>query len=1023
MNNYKILAILQCQLILVKKIIQILILNFGIHVLLFAQLPKYHAQVFGEAFGIKEGRINSIFQDNNGLLWMLSYTELESFDGRSTRKYSFSNNIEFVQCDYQNDIWALSTSSNQLYKLDRIRDRFVPIDIDTSKGRRLKSLFITPNQILCLLSNNCTMEYNPQTKKWMTSHLAIPGDGTHFHMNRIDTNRHILYIPVSGGIAAFNLRTNKYKCIETPKEFSHLFAVDTSLAIMTGYLGDSYWLDFDRMIMEKIDARLYGLSTHQDEMKIISCCPLNNNTYLLCSGFGLVTFDRQKNMFKKQSTFHEGIPFNNDLVLYRLFKGRDDIYWATDRANLIGLKSTEHSIGLLRNYNFNNADRWDNRVRTIVEDNNENIWFGGFYGIRKINQHTGKIDNFFNTPNLSGSPYFYLTQCIKFDGTNLVVALYIGGIYFVNPVNLKTKRPTYVHDSVRIKLERDVLDYVGILHNGDLIVCGRFNVYYIEGKTYKTKIIHFEGDKSNMNTVFQDKYQNIWLGATNKLICLNQKLDPIFTYNLPNGTSVNFFYPFGTNNIFCGTTKGILTIMYNDTLQPTVNLDTIFHKPNLTFYSVIQDKLKRFWFGTNEGLLVTDSNLRALIILDYTDNVQSHLFFESSAIQTKSGLFLFGGLNGLNYFTPENIKFENQSLNASLQTLGINEDTLIPLYQKNDLSLAYWQNTLSFEIKCPYYNNTSKLQFKYNLKGDSSSWIHIGSNHNIKLFSLPPGDYQLQIGASINQLNWIISPSIFRFTIKQPFWKTYWFSSLIISGVFLCIWYFLKLRDKKRSQKQRQELEFEQLKNKSLQYEMEVRQQLEEKEKSILEVEKRSAQLQLTTLTNHLNPHFLFNSLTSLNSLIFENQELASRFLQHLSKVYRYLLQNKDKDTVSLRQEIDFVENFTELQKIRFNEDIVFIYQIEEDAIEMEIVPVTLQVLIENCIKHNMLSPKNPLKIEIYTSSNRLFVRNNIQKKTLVEHSNHRGLESLIQLYQYLTSSKIEILQNETQFIVSIPLL
>src|SRR5690606_15421651 len=121
-------------------------------------------------------------------------------------------------------------------------------------------------------------------------------------------------------------------------------------------------------------------------------------------------------------------------------------------------------------------------------------------------------------------------------------------------------------------------------------------------------------------------------------------------------------------------------------------------------------------------------------------------------------------------------------------------------------------------------------------------------------------------------------------------------------------------------------------------------------------LEKEKAQVQFDNLKNQLNPHFLFNALTSLNSLIKTNPQLASDFLQHMSRVYRYVLRHKDKHVVSLHEELDFISNYLFLMKTRFGEAFQFTCEVPEKEKEKGIVPVTLQILIENAVKHNTLN-------------------------------------------------------------------
>jgi LytS/YehU family sensor histidine kinase len=189
------------------------------------------------------------------------------------------------------------------------------------------------------------------------------------------------------------------------------------------------------------------------------------------------------------------------------------------------------------------------------------------------------------------------------------------------------------------------------------------------------------------------------------------------------------------------------------------------------------------------------------------------------------------------------------------------------------------------------------------------------------------------------------------------------------------------------------------------------------------ELEKEKALVQYDNLKNQLNPHFLFNSLTSLNSLIYVNPQLASDFLQQLSKVFRYVLDNKEKNLVSIETEISFVKHYVQLLKARFETGLDVLFEVDDDALQKAIVPVTLQILIENAIKHNATQKDSPLVIKIYTLPDYLVVENNLQKKNVADLSNRQGLENLKNLYHYLTDKAVQVEESKRFFAVKIPLL
>jgi len=172
-----------------------------------------------------------------------------------------------------------------------------------------------------------------------------------------------------------------------------------------------------------------------------------------------------------------------------------------------------------------------------------------------------------------------------------------------------------------------------------------------------------------------------------------------------------------------------------------------------------------------------------------------------------------------------------------------------------------------------------------------------------------------------------------------------------------------------------------------------------------------------------LNPHFLFNSLTSLGSLIHIDPKTAARFLDNLSKTYRYILKSSERDTVPLAEELKFAEAFVKLQKTRFGDGFQVHFNVSEAFFHRKVVPVTLQNLIENAVKHNIVDEEMPLEIAVFVDDDCLVVRNNLQRKKFVDTSNRKGLVHLQSFYQYLSDRKIIIAEDDQFFTIKIPLL
>lgn len=176
-------------------------------------------------------------------------------------------------------------------------------------------------------------------------------------------------------------------------------------------------------------------------------------------------------------------------------------------------------------------------------------------------------------------------------------------------------------------------------------------------------------------------------------------------------------------------------------------------------------------------------------------------------------------------------------------------------------------------------------------------------------------------------------------------------------------------------------------------------------------------------LKNQVNPHFLFNSLNTLSGVVEQKPELATNFIKKLSDIYRYVLEHRDKEVIALDSEMKFVDDYIYLSKIRFGKALMFDSNLQANN-NIQIAPLGLQMLVENAIKHNVISDELPLKIEISIENDFIMVKNNIQKKkTIVSDNKPLGLDNLKKRYAYLSDTPIEIIKSDSEFIVKLPII
>ncbi len=223
--------------------------------------------------------------------------------------------------------------------------------------------------------------------------------------------------------------------------------------------------------------------------------------------------------------------------------------------------------------------------------------------------------------------------------------------------------------------------------------------------------------------------------------------------------------------------------------------------------------------------------------------------------------------------------------------------------------------------------------------------------------------------------------------------EEYWISTLIalvVSLIFYAVWYY----------KHRQETKV--------------------KEQKIIA---GTAAAKFDALKNQLDPHFLFNSLNVLTSLIEEDPYQAQKFTTSLSKVYRYVLEQKNKDLVSVDEELEFARTYVRLLKMRFEESIVMDIPEKSNDPEAKIVPLSLQLLLENAVKHNIVTKSKPLHISVLEENGALVVHNNLQEKQVVKKSSGVGLQNIRQRYNILSNKEVVIQKSDTSFSVHLPIL
>lgn len=304
-------------------------------------------------------------------------------------------------------------------------------------------------------------------------------------------------------------------------------------------------------------------------------------------------------------------------------------------------------------------------------------------------------------------------------------------------------------------------------------------------------------------------------------------------------------------------------------------------------------------------------------------------------------------------------------------------------------SFPHDRNGLAIDYSGIWLTDPETVKFRYKLEGFDREWI-ISADRRVVYSNLPPGDYKFVISASENGKFQSEPIATYSFLIRTPYWKKNWFiGASVLLGVLL-VYYIIQIREKRLQR--------------------------------VEALKKEKVESQYETLKSQINPHFLFNNFNTLVAIIEESPELAVEYVEKLSDFYRHILQYREKDLIDLQEELGLVMDYGFLLEKRFGDGL----QLKTEEIPQEacIAPLALQMLVENAVKHNVISKSRPLKIRIYPDDHGyIVVCNNLQKKLSPEKSTGFGLQSIAKRYEHLSQKNIRVEESADSFKVFIPLI
>jgi ligand-binding sensor domain-containing protein len=585
--------------------------------------------------------------------------------------------------------------------------------------------------------------------------------------------------------------------------------------------------------------------------------------------------------------------------------------------------------------------------------------------------------------------------------------------------------------------------------------------------------------KTDITSLYQDKFHNIWIGSMGKGIFLlnpatgeNRQLKEVFTSGSNSILSIT-----GNGNTVCAAgLEGALVFELTDENREIKNTyqftsyNNIKNTGSTYIYNVFKDSKERIWFATDgKGLTMlqqgnfshydNNNGIKDNHIYSITEDKQGRIWFSTS----NAGIYSFDGKtftnytlrDGLSNLAVSSIKTDRQGnivvvhpsgldiihpqtgnisyINGAQGIIDVNTDmgaicsdssgniftatqngilkyTALPGIQPMPVTIIesiqlflkdidtgtlqyfkYDENNFTFNFNGLYYSNSGNIFYQYKLEGLDSNW-QLTTDDSKSFPKLPPNKYVFRVRSSLNKNFRNTSEAAFAFEIAKPFWRTWWFITIavLISGALL--YWYIRTREGRL--------------------------------KHVERLRQEKIEFQFQVLRNQVNPHFLFNSFNTLISTIEENPAVAVQYVEQLSDFFRNIVTYRDKDMISLEEEIGLLQTYFYLQQKRYGNYLQLQINLTgHDEKEIFLPPLTLQLLMENAIKHNAVSKEALLTVQLFAQDDYLVIKNNINIKTNSETGTGMGLQNIINRYAMLTDKKVTVHKTNEYFTVSLPIL
>lgn len=976
-----------------------------------AQPLSYSFRKLTTTDGLSDDIIRSMAQDKYGYLWIGTANGLTIYNGRDCRVVEADEiarsglrtpTVTALCKDAKGTMWVGMPSG--LYRYDYSSMRFFVQP--STQAFRIQKIFCSGDSLLYLLINNGVKVYNTALQK-LAGEFAdaatrnLLAEGIH---DVCAINKETLCFAADTGLVVYHPSLQKAEVLSLPQPLKNLSQV---AAHATGIIWCSSGTTLYRVDQKSVKTFLQLTDDKTMNVdNVINDLLLDNHGRLwaVASRSGFDLYDEKSNRF---ASFHHDPLQPQSLssnLAHSLFQSSDGTVWiGTEGYGLNYFHPDQSFFGSLLPSQKTPSlpDAW---CRAVAEGAQGHWWIATANGLALYNPATNSYQVF---QNKDGEK-----KQLHSNSVRSVLCASDGTIWIGTSEGLNRYHPQ--SGSMDFMGEKEGLPSTFIWHMTEdaehrIWIASRSGIYTFNPVTKKID----DNSKGSLQTLsrlrcrtlFRDAQSRLWLGFDGDgLACYDEITGHVKRWQKKDGdtTSLSNDYVISIaqdkeGTMWVSTVSGLNR--YNPSSDNFQRYTTANGLPAARLCALLADDSGRLWMGSSKGLCLLDKSRGYVQTFGEEDGLSSVSFNDQSGCRLRNGLFLFPTVKGIVYFYPASFEKQKPKLPTYLTAfrvynqpfpLGVNAEAV------KKINLEWDQSFFSFTAGSCEYLHPKQTIYAYWLEGFDKGLVYT-KERTRNYTNVPGGDYVLHLKSTSNVQDWNVPETVIAIHVGTVFYKRVWFI-VLLAGLVLCILYTV------------------------YRYRLNQHRKLMALQTKATALEKEKALALYESLKQQLNPHFLFNSLSSLNGLIRKDSEAASAFLDKLSKIYRYILKSRDTETVRVSEDLKLAQTYIQLQQTRFGSGLQLDVSLSEEALNKRIASVTIQNLVENAIKHNVIDAETPLCIFVSDEGDFLVVQNNLQKKLFVESSNKQGLQSLNTLCRYLTGCSLEIEETGKTFTVKIPL-